>query len=78
MTINYIGLVILIIGGLFLLMVIAQPKKIIVYKGLIARSEVCWGEGNGPKVMAAYSLMMIVFGLLLMFRVFGKQDEKED
>ena len=78
MTINYIGLVILIIGGLFLLMAIAQPKNFIVYKGLIARSEVCWGEGNGPKVMAAYSLMMIVFGLLLMFRVFGKQDEKED
>ena len=78
MTINYIGLVVLIIGGLFLLMAIIQPKNFIVYKGLIARSELCWGEGNGPKFMMAYSLMMIVFGALLMFRVFGKQEEKED
>ena len=78
MTINYIGLVIVIIGGLFLLMAIVQPKNFIVYKGLIARSELCWGEGNGPKFMAAYSLMMIVFGALLMFRVFGKQEGKDD
>ena len=78
MTINYIGLAILIIGGLFLLMAIIQPKKFIVYKGLIAKSELFWGEGNGPKVMMAYSLMMIVFGALLMFRVFGKQEDKED
>jgi hypothetical protein len=74
---NYIGLVIFIIGGLLLLMAIAQPKNFIVYQCLIARSEVCC-EGSGPKVMAANSLMMIVIGLLLMFRVFGKQEEKED
>ena len=78
MTINYSGLAVLIIGGLFLLMAIIQPKNFIVYKGLIARSELCWGEGNGPKVMMAYSLMMIVFGALLMFRVFGEHEEKED
>ena len=79
MSINSIGIVILIIGLLFLTMAVIQPKKFIVYRALIARSEVCWGEGNGPKFMMVYSMMMIVFGALLMFRVFGKQDEvKED
>ena len=74
MTINYSGLAVLIIGGLFLLMAVIQPKNFIVYKVLIARSERCWGEENAPKVMMAYSLMMIVYGALLMFRVFGKQE----
>jgi hypothetical protein len=78
MTINYIGLVIIIIGGFFLLMAIVQPKNFIMYKGLIARSELCWGEGNGPKFMMAYSLIMMVFGTLLMFRVIGQPKEKEE
>ena len=78
MTINYAGLAVLIIGGLFLLMAIAQPKNFIVYRGLIARHELCWGEGNGANFMMAYSVMMIVFGTLLMLRVFGKQDEEKE
>jgi hypothetical protein len=77
MTINYAGLAVLIIGGLFLLMAIVQPKNFIVYRGLIARHEWCWGEGNGARFMMAYSVMMIVFGMLLMLRVFGKHEEKE-
>ena len=60
-------------------MAVVQPKKFIIYRALIAKSELCWGEGTGPKFMMVYSMMMIVFGALLTFRVFGKQDEvKED
>ena len=79
MTINYIGLVIIIIGVVFLMISIIQPKEFIIYKVLNQKSEMCWGEGNGPKFMLAYSVLMIVFGVLLMLRVFGKQEEiKED
>ena len=48
MTINYIGLVILIIGALFLVMSIMKPEHFIVYKMLKARSAKCWGEDNAP------------------------------
>ena len=79
MTINYIGLVILIIGALFLAMSITKPDNFFVYKMLKARSAMCCGEDNAPKVIMTYSLMMMIFGLLLMLRVFGKQEiDKED
>ena len=78
MTFNYIGLVILIIGALFFAMSITQPDNFIIYKMLKARS-LCCGEENASKVIMTYSLMMIIFGLLLMLRVFGKQEiDKED
>ena len=72
MTFNYIGLVILIIGALFFAMSITQPDNFIIYKMLKARSAMCCGEENASKVIMTYSLMMIIFGLLLMLRVFGK------
>ncbi len=78
MTINYAGLVVLIIGILFLMMAIIDPSKFIVYKMLNARSEMCVGEGNGRYFMMAYSVVMIVFGVLLMLRVFGKQEEEHE
>ena len=79
MTFNYIGLVILIIGALFFAMSITQPDNFIIYKMLKARSAMCCGEENASKVIMTYSLMMIIFGLLLMLRVFGKQEiDKED
>ena len=77
MSINYIGLVILVIGLCFLVMSILQPEEFIIYKALKSRSQLCWGEENAAKWMIAYSVMMVVFGALLMFRVFGEQ-EKED
>eukprot|EP00578_Thalassiosira_sp_NH16_P006149 CAMPEP_0181118560 /NCGR_PEP_ID=MMETSP1071-20121207/23144_1 /TAXON_ID=35127 /ORGANISM="Thalassiosira sp., Strain NH16" /LENGTH=77 /DNA_ID=CAMNT_0023203069 /DNA_START=89 /DNA_END=322 /DNA_ORIENTATION=+ len=73
MTINYIGLAILIIGAAFLAMAVIQPDSFFFYKILKARSTPCVGEGNEAKYMAAYSIMMMIFGLLLMLRVFGKQ-----
>ena len=76
---NYIGLVILIIGALFFAMSIMKPEHFIVYKMLKAKSAICCGEDDAPKVIMTYSLMMIIFGLLLMLRVFGKQEiDKED
>jgi len=69
---NYIGLVILIIGALFLAMSITKPDNFFVYKMLKSISALCWGQDNAPKVMA-YSLMMMIFGLLLMLRVFGNR-----
>ena len=78
MTINYAGLVVLIIGILFLMMAIIDPSKFIVYKMLNARSEMYVGEGNGRYFMMAYSVVMMVFGVLLMLRVFGKQEEEHE
>ena len=79
MTFNYIGLVILIIGALFLAMSITKPDNFFVYKMLKARSSLCCGEENASKVIMTYSVMMIIFGLLLMLRVFGKQEiDKEN
>ena len=77
MTLNYIGLAILIIGVIFFSMAVWQPENFMVYKLLKARSTPCVGEGNEAKYMAAYSLLMIIFGTLLMFRVFGKQEEEK-
>jgi hypothetical protein len=76
---NYNGLVILIIGALFLAMSITKPDNFFVYKVLKSKSALCYGEENAPKVMMAYSLMLMIFGLLLMLRVFGKQEiDKEN
>ena len=72
MTLNYIGLVILLSGVLFLAIAVIQPEKFIVYKILKARSTVCFGD-NAKWMLMAYGVMIIVFGLLLMLRVFGKQ-----
>eukprot|EP00585_Thalassiosira_rotula_P025345 CAMPEP_0196239686 /NCGR_PEP_ID=MMETSP0913-20130531/11350_1 /TAXON_ID=49265 /ORGANISM="Thalassiosira rotula, Strain GSO102" /LENGTH=77 /DNA_ID=CAMNT_0041521707 /DNA_START=172 /DNA_END=405 /DNA_ORIENTATION=- len=74
MTVNYIGLILIIIGALFFAMAIIQPENFIVYKLFKARSTPCVGEGNEAKYMMAYSTMMIVFGFLVLFRVIGRQD----
>lgn len=75
MTINYWGLVVSVVGSLFLAMAVIQPENFIVYRMLKARSTLCVGEGNEAKYMMAYSVVMMVFGFLVMFRVLGKQEE---
>lgn len=77
MTINIAGLVVLVIGAIFLAIAIVNPRDFIVYKLLVGRATPCAGEGNERKWIAAYSVIMMVFGLLLMLRVFGKKDEGE-
>ena len=74
MAINYIGLLVLIIGLLFFALAVVQPEKFIIYRILKARATPCVGEGNEYKWIAVYSIAMVVFGGLLMFRVFGAQD----
>lgn len=74
MAINYIGLVVLIIGAIFFAMAVVQPENFIVYKMLKARSTPCVGEGSEAKFMAEYSVVMMIFGGMLMFRVFGEQE----
>ena len=76
MGVNYIGLVIVVIGALFAAMALLKPEHFIVYKMLKAKAA-CVGEGNEWKWILTYSIMMMIFGALMMFRVFGKQD-KED
>ena len=75
MGLNYIGLAILTIGALFATMAVLQPENFIVYKMLKARATPCAGEGNEWKWILTYSLMVVIFGALLMFRVFGKQEK---
>jgi len=74
MAINYIGLILVVIGALFFAMAIIQPENFIVYKLLKARSTPCVGEGNEAKYMMAYSTIIVVFGFLVLFRVIGKQE----
>ena len=62
---------------MFFAMALVQPESFFLYKMLKARATHCVGDGNEAKYIAAYSVVMMIFGLLLMLRVFGKQ-EKED
>mmetsp|Transcript_30945 Transcript_30945/g.65283 ORF Transcript_30945/g.65283 Transcript_30945/m.65283 type:complete len:103 (+) Transcript_30945:140-448(+) len=79
MEINISGLVILIIGALFLLLATFHPENFFVYKLLKGRAAVCVGDENARVLIAGYSVVMMIFGLLLMLRVFGKQvDDGED
>ncbi len=73
MEINIIGLVLLIIGALFLLLAAFHPENFFVYKLLKGRATPCVGEENARVFIAGYSVLIMVFGLLLMLRVFGKQ-----
>lgn len=73
MGINYAGLVVLVIGALFLVMAVVQPD-ICLYRSLKSKSSLCVGEEASARFVMAYSLLMVIFGTLLTFRVFGKQE----
>jgi len=68
--INVIGIIILVFGALNLGMVLLSPDNFCLYKVLAARARLCVGTGSERKFIAAYSVIIIVVGTLIMLRLF--------
>ena len=75
MALNIAGLVVVIVGCLFLLLALAEAKNNPVYRLLVQRAICCVGCGDADQEknearariwIATYSTLMIVFGALVM------------
>lgn len=79
MALNIAGLVVVIIGSLFLFLAIFELKSNPLYRLLVHRASWCVGCGDDDQEkkeararvwIATYSTLMIIFGALVMEGVF--------
>ena len=78
MAINIGGLAVLLVGALFLALAVIQPEHFFLYQILVARARPCCGEGTERRWIFVYSIMMVIFGALVMLGVIPGKGDAED
>jgi len=63
--------ILMIIAGLFMLISSLMKSNFIIYRILVARSKILWGE-NVHRFYQVAGAVIIVFGILMIIGVIGK------